>query len=103
MFSLGACVQEFGSDGGMWNLLAWRAEQANAAHLDRPLTPYELACQLMVPLYAARCAVWWLHGRALSLHGKWMRGKVSRMRRQGDPLQHVLSSWCLQEHSSSAP
>lgn len=48
-------LQEFRSDGGMWHRLGWSQAQANAVHLDRPLTQFELVCELMVPLYAARC------------------------------------------------
>lgn len=53
--ALVARPQEMRPDGGSWNKLAWSTEQANAVGtLDRPLTPYELATSLLVPLYAAR-------------------------------------------------
>ena len=46
--------QEFGRDGGMWHLLSVPGGTANAVDLQRPLSPLQVACGLLTPLYAGR-------------------------------------------------
>lgn len=48
--------QEPRGDGGTWHLLAKTGAKINAVKIDRPLSPYELCCSLISPLYVPRCA-----------------------------------------------
>lgn len=54
--------QEPRSDGGTWHLLAAEGSKVNAVKIDRPLSPYELFCALMTPLYVPRCTEEILYG-----------------------------------------
>ena len=55
--------QEPRSDGGTWHMLAAEGSKTNAAVVDRPLSQYELCCELMTPLYVPRCVEELLYGQ----------------------------------------
>ncbi len=47
--------QEPRADGGTWHSLAAEGSKTNAVAITKPLTQYELCCELMTPLYVPRC------------------------------------------------
>ena len=55
--------QEPRSDGGTWHMLAAEGSKTNAVVVDRPLSQYELCCELMTPLYVPRCVEELLYGQ----------------------------------------
>jgi cell division protease FtsH len=55
--------QEPRSDGGTWHMLAAEGSKTNAAVVDRPMSQYELCCELMTPLYVPRCVEEMLYGQ----------------------------------------
>ena len=48
--------QEPREDGGTWHLLRAEGAQINSVVIDKPLSPFQLACALLTPLYVPRCA-----------------------------------------------
>lgn len=47
--------QEPRGDGGSWHLLTAEGAEVNAVKVVDPLTPFQLSCGLLTPLYVARC------------------------------------------------
>ena len=55
--------QEPRSDGGSWHLLAAEGSKTNAVTITKPLSQFELCCELMTPLYVPRCVEELLYGQ----------------------------------------
>jgi cell division protease FtsH len=55
--------QEPRSDGGTWHALAAEGTKTNAVSITKPMSQYELCCELMTPLYVPRCVEELLYGQ----------------------------------------
>jgi cell division protease FtsH len=55
--------QEPRSDGGTWHALANAGSKTNATMITKPLSQFELCCELMTPLYVPRCVEELLYGQ----------------------------------------
>ena len=55
--------QEPRSDGGTWHSLADVGMKTNATRITKPLSQYELCCELMTPLYVPRCCEELIYGQ----------------------------------------
>ena len=48
--------QEPREDGGTWHMLTAEGTRVNSISIDKPVSPFQLVCALLTPLYVPRCA-----------------------------------------------